>query len=371
MNRPSVQETLPPTRGIDQDQFVFVVCQHGAEPTLKSQLIEPQGSYRLAFSRPGLLTLKIATAPTLDDSSCLPDHWLIRQAGRVLGQVKGEQAERLVSQVAELAGDGWDAIHVFQRDPVLPGVKGFEPGISALAGQVASQIDAHFQYKVPVNQIAEPGSRVLDIVLVEPTHWFVGHHRVLTTHHSWPGGTFPVTEPPGMISRAYLKMAEALAWSGLRINPGEEIVEIGSSPGGASQRLLDMGFQVTGVDPAEMDPILLEHPRFAHWRNKSSAVRRKWYSKFRWLAADANVAPNYTLDAVEDIVTYSTSNFEGLLLTLKLSSYDLAEKLEEYMARIRSWGFEEVAARQLAHNRRECCVVAKRKTTSQAMHSSQ
>ncbi len=118
--------------------------------------------------------------------------------------------------------------------------------------------------------------------------------------------------------------------------------------------------EVTGVDPAEMHPLILQHPRFEHWRGKSNSIKRKQFAKFRWLAADANVAPQYTLDAVEDIVTYKTSRFEGLILTLKLSDYEQLDKLPEHLFRVRRWGFQRVEARQLAFNRRECCVVAQR-----------
>ena len=144
------------------------------------------------------------------------------------------------------------------------------------------------------------------------------------------------------------------------VRPGDKVVEIGSAPGGSCQRLLDIGLEVTGVDPAEMDPLLLEHPRFEHWRSKAAGMKRKLYGRFKWLTADANVAPNYTLEVVEDIVTYPTSRFQGLLLTFKLSSYDMLEQIDASVERIRSWGFSDVRVRQLASNRRECCVAALR-----------
>ena len=40
--------------------------------------------------------------------------------------------------------------------------------------------------------------------------------------------------PTDAVSRAYLKMQEALLWSEFNLNPGERCVEIGSAPGGAS-----------------------------------------------------------------------------------------------------------------------------------------
>ncbi len=335
----------------------------------------PDEPYRLAFSRPGLLTFKIVrenedpdpqSAPLaqLSKFDLPPKHWLIRQSGFALGQLTGEQAEDLAEQTIQLAGQDWDAVHVFSRDRDLPGSHGYEPGSSILCSSIADIM----LHKLPkaVYGACPPGANVLDIILAEPNQWIIGCHRAVEIHQQWPGGAFPLTVPEHIVSRAYRKTAEAVAWSQLPIQPGDKIVEIGSSPGGASQRLLDLGLVVTGIDPAEMDPLILEHPRFTHWRGKSSGIKRKMYRGFRWLTADANVAPNYTLDAIEDIVTYPTSRFEGLLLTLKLSSYELADQMEGYVTRIRGWGFPEVKVRQLASNRRECCVVASRRLPDQS-----
>jgi 23S rRNA (cytidine2498-2'-O)-methyltransferase len=377
-----VQEPLPRTSRIGREQFVFLVCQHGLEACIKSRWTHPGSSFRLAFSRPGLLTLKIGELPegelaaseSAESGVALPHDWMIRLSGFALGQIRSSSqsgseapatAEEMVEQALSLAGapTAWAAVHVFARDPDLPGLHGFEPGPTPLCDEIGKLFGQNLRAKglTPrINTEPEVGEQVLDIVLIEPDHWLVGHHLVQRRHERWPGGAYAAPAPAHMVSRAYLKMAEALAWSGLPIQADDWIVEIGSAPGGACQRLLDLGLKVTGVDPAEMDPLLLANPRFEHWRSKSSGVRRKLYSKFRWLVADANVAPNYTLDAVEDIVGYRTSNFEGLILTLKLSTYDLADNLQDNIARVHSWGFRRVEVRQLASNRRECCLVAQR-----------
>jgi 23S rRNA (cytidine2498-2'-O)-methyltransferase len=115
---------------------------------------------------------------------------------------------------------------------------------------------------------------------------------------------------------------------------------------------------VTGIDPAEMDPLLLTNPNFTHLRSRSKRVDRDLFQSFRWLAADANVAPNYTLDTVEAVVTQPGVHIEGLLLTLKLTDLALAADLPLFHKRIRSWGYRRVRARQLAFNRQEVCVAA-------------
>jgi len=125
--------------------------------------------------------------------------------------------------------------------------------------------------------------------------------------------------------------------------------------------LLNHGLKVIGIDPANMDPVVLANPNFTHWKKRGADVRRREFRGVKVLIADINVAPNYTLDTVEHIVTHPEVSIRGLLLTLKLLEWKLAEQLPEYLDRIRGWGFTHVKARQLHHNRQEVCVSAKRK----------
>lgn len=204
--------------------------------------------------------------------------------------------------------------------------------------------------------LAAKGDCVLDVVLVGPQEWWVGFHQVASNTSQMAGGLLPIQVPPTVVSRAWLKMEEALWWSEFPIRPGVYCVEIGSAPGGASQALLSRGVQLLGIDPAEMDPAVLADPHFVHIRKRTHEVKRKMFHNVRWLAADMNVAPEYTLDSVEGIVTYPECGVCGMLLTLKLFEWSLADEIPQFLERIRSWGFQEVRARQLQHNRQEICV---------------
>ena len=74
-----------------------------------------------------------------------------------------------------------------------------------------------------------------------------------------------------------------------------------------------------------------------------------------------NVAPQYTLDAVESIVAHPEVSVRGMLLTLKLLEWKLADELPAWLDRVRGWGYNLVRARQLQHNRQEVCVAALQK----------
>jgi 23S rRNA (cytidine2498-2'-O)-methyltransferase len=311
----------------------------------------------------------------------VPDHPMIRARGLVLGKFEGVDADLLIRQILDETKEiDWQTLHVWQRDPTPVGSQGFEPGDSVLATEVAQRIQsilksagdsrpvlAHGLPSEPTGTTPPLASnaKILDVILDTPNRWWLAAKTAQTRFDRWPGGVPELPDAEEAISRAYLKIAEAFAWSGLAIRPGERIVEIGSSPGGACQWLLESGAHVTGIDPAEMDAGILTHPHFTHWRSRSLQIKRKAFRPFRILVCDANVTPNYTLDTVEAIVTYPTSHFRALVLTMKLPDWDQAEWIPTHCDRVRSWGFGTVEARQLAHNRREYCLVARRRAKKQ------
>jgi 23S rRNA (cytidine2498-2'-O)-methyltransferase len=370
----------------DEPGFIFVTCQVGAEPAVKRELARLRPDFRFSYSRPGFLTFKSPSGESLPDDFDLPavfarahglslgksaggvcgrfDHNRRRAAhGLSLGKSAGGSDDERAACVARVAIDGkYDALHVWQRDLAAPGHRGFQPGVTEAARQAEASIRAAIAAAgaTAPARMAAPGKRVLDCILVERDQWWLGRHRAGGVERTWPGGLFPAVLPEDAVSRAWLKMSEALAWSGLPIEPGQQCVEIGCSPGGASQALLDRGLLVTGIDPAEVDPRVTSHPNFVHIRKRGADVRRRQFRKVRWLMADMNVAPDYTLDTVESIVTHDEVNVRGLILQLKLLEWSLADELPGYLERIRQWGYRNVRARQLANNRQDVCVAAVR-----------
>jgi 23S rRNA (cytidine2498-2'-O)-methyltransferase len=354
-----------------QPQFVFAACQHGAESALKRELAVRSPELRFAFSRPGFVTFKLP-APCVAPEQFNLASTFARTWGFSLGSV---QRDRL----RELAQDAWGLpevtsalnacgladLHVWQRDALSPGERDFEPGPMPLAIEAeqalrdAAPLEA---LRIPARpgHVSPRNRWVLDVALVEPGQWFIGCHRTASRTACWPGGVPPLELPEHAVSRAYLKMAEALAWSGLPMSRGEHVVELGCAPGGASQALLDAGLFVTGVDPAEVDAAVLSHPRFNHVRARTAKAPKRLFRGAHWLAADMNVAPKYTLDAVESVVKLKDISIRGLILTIKLVEWSLADELPTIVERVRAWGYRDVRLRQLAFNRQEVCLAALR-----------
>lgn len=361
-----------------QPQFVFVACQHGAEAALKRELAVRAPELRPAFARPGFVTFKLP-APCAKPESFATKSTFARQSGFSLGSVKGEHLRDLTSAAWALpdvaaahAVCSFTAMQVWQRDAATPGVYDFEPGPTPLAAEAEfvlrelSPIEA-LRDGSQAGSVSPRNRWVLDVTLVEPGHWFLGCHRTTSRTACWPGGVPPLELPEHAVSRAYLKMAEALAWSGLPMARGEHVVELGCAPGGASQALLDAGLLVTGVDPAEVDPAVAADPRFNHVRARVATAPKRLLRGAHWLAADMNVAPKYTLDAVEAVVKHKDISIRGMILTLKLPDWSLADELPEYVERVRSWGYKDVRLRQLAFNRQEVCLAALRSRAQRRM----
>ncbi len=353
----------------DRPQFIFATCQPGAEPALKAEIARAHPEFHFAFSRPGFLTFKLP-----EEHDLVADFELgsvfARSHGFSLGRVQADDVDRGAQAVWELYGSRpVRQIHIWSRAPETPRRQAEESAVSTpnvpAATDAWQAIRRHClspeSLRASTDDLratAERGDFVLDCVLVDPLQWWVGYHRAQGPATRWPGGMPPIELPENAVSRAWLKMEEALRWSELPIPAGARVAEIGSAPGGASQALLARGFEVWGIDPAAMDPRVLGEPRFTHLRRRAVAVPRREFRKIRWLTADMNVAPKCTLDIVEDIVSHRETAIRGMLLTLKLPDWKLADQLPEYLARVKGWGYNVVRARQLCHNRREICVAA-------------
>jgi len=349
-------------------KFLFAICQPGSEGALKHEVARRHPALRFSFSRPGFVTFRLPDdAPDereLDFRCAFARTW-----GFSLGKAAGADARATARNVwmklAPLGAPAAQHLHVWQRERPLPGDDELDPASASperAAGEliVRHRPDSAALVPLALNEDAQAGDTVLDCVIVEPLEWWLGWHRAGSPETRWPGGVPRLQAPAGMISRAYLKLVEALLWTELPIRAGDRCVELGSAPGGSCLALLERGCVVLGVDPAEMDPAVLAHPRFTHVRARVKDVERGAFAGCRWLTADLNVAPNYTLDTVEAIVHEPQVRLEGLVLTLKLTDPNLAGELPLFNKRIRSWGYPRVRARQLAFNRQEVCVVATR-----------
>jgi 23S rRNA (cytidine2498-2'-O)-methyltransferase len=355
----------------DSETFIFTVCQAGAEKALKAELARTHPELKFAFSRPGFVTFKRtgdSKAPGFELDSVFA-----RAYGLSLARVAApaDPAKEVIAWAKKQRGEREGGasgrplrLHVFERDFHVPGEEpqDFEQG--RLADRAYERVlkalravdDEGLFAEDPV--ALEVGETVLDVVVVEEGDWWVGWHVHSLQHHAYPGGNPRLRLPADAPSRAYLKLEEALLWSRAPLRTGDCAVEIGSAPGGASLALLRRGIHVLGIDPGEMHRVVLRSPAYRHLSKSVMFVERdELPERVDWLLLDMNAEPRVALAAAESIAHDLEPDLLGVLLTVKLNQWKLAEKIPSYLEALKeSLGLARIRATQLAHNRQEIFV---------------
>lgn len=339
--------------------FIFTTCQIGAEPALKKEIAAAHRDLRFAYSRPGFLTFK---SPV----DLPPDFELRSIFARAYGVSIGKAVEPTeVFEAAKKLSErhsGQFRLHVWERDAHVAGEepKGFvadqvrEETLRALRGS------ADFAKYFTESEVAQPGDWTVDLICLETGSWWIGFHQHSPFHSPWPGGKPPISLPEEAPSRAYLKLEEALLWSGAPMKKGDTAIEIGSAPGGASYAMLERGIKVIGIDPGEMDSSVLRRGRdaFVHLAKPAAQVeRRELPPAVQWILLDMNVAPVIALNTVERMVPWYSESLLGVILTLKLNEWKFADEIPKLLRRVEKMGMTRIRTRQLAHNKQEICVV--------------
>lgn len=104
------------------------------------------------------------------------------------------------------------------------------------------------------------------------------------------------TAPP---SRAYLKLWELFTLLGEKPRPGELCLDLGSSPGGWSWVLQQLGARVISVDKAPLDPRIAALPGIEHRRESAFALEPLSIGRIDWLFSDVVCYPRRLFALVE------------------------------------------------------------------------
>lgn len=351
-------------------QFIYCCCQLGAEKALKDELLVTHPTLKFAFSRAGFVTFK-SPSPLPHDFEL--ESVFARTWGFSIGPQKSiDDAVLAARALAPSLGAKQMDLHVWERDLHAAGEepKGFASG--------ARTREWRQKIQSAVPELFELGSDwVLDLSGVDadnPELWLGFHHRKMGSRSRCSplaGGQIPVTMPEDSPSRAFIKLEQALQWSGLEPKPGQLALEIGSAPGGASYALLLRELSVIGIDPGEMAPLFTERysARFRHIAKSVSQVSIKDIPEsIDWLVLDINAKPLVTLGLVNDLLRHAQPSFlrlQGMILTLKINDWKLVRYIPEWLMQVtdmaRPAGLTQVRATQLPANRQEICVVARRR----------
>jgi len=331
-----------------QGGFILCPCHPGAEAALAGRQAEVLPAFLRTAWRRGLATFRIGPETFDPPDDFWPDLVFAHTVVRSLGQVTGPTVSDLAAKAADtVAGCTWDAVHVWRRDE----------RVDAPVADIRLAVAAACGVAVGTDQVTRSGDLVLDCVLDSPDRWWIGWHRAGTPASRWPGGVYPRGVPEAAVSRAWLKLDEAIASFGVTLEPGQRALELGAAPGGACQRLLEAGLHVVGVDAAAVDASVLADARFEQWRMRAREVPLRRFRGFDWLPADMNIDPTSTMAALGRLLEAGTCLPRGVIATLKLPEWSRGSELPGWLDAFRAWGYEP-RARQLSTGGRELCVVA-------------
>lgn len=176
---------------------------------------------------------------------------------------------------------------------------------------------------------------------------------------NWNGGMMHCAKE-GMISRAEFKLLEAFECFDLDLSKMGTAADLGAAPGGWTNALLNKGFKVTAIDPANMDSELLKNPKLKHYKEMTQTyLTRGLDTHFDLIVNDMK------MDVVQSASI--TNEFEHVLSEngLIIMTFKLPNKFTYLNIKL---GIEElskcydfVTARQLFHNRSEITVLFKKR----------
>lgn len=298
--------------------FYFVLTNPEAEDLLKEEIALSYPDLRFSYSRPGFLTFKADREVKFSPIFC-------RVSGVCLGKFKQSELK-------------YDRAWVWKRDAAFV---------------IPSELQA-----LSEKTLFRPGEKVTLLMMVGEDEFWVGQYTMKSTHFQTPGEVSSIlqTEAP---SRAYYKIAEAAEAFDLPFDHEEKVLELGSAPGGATQFLLDNDLRVYGVDPADMDPKIVKHPKFRHYRMPFEHIGEDTFKQdIDWIISDVNLPPTVVMKEVVRLHDFMAPR--GLVITLKINESKHLRQLWNYIDDVDKLGYERYALKYLPSHRQEVCLVAMR-----------
>lgn len=207
-------------------------------------------------------------------------------------------------------------------------------------------------------QPSQIGETVTDIFKLSDKEYWIGQHIHTKNVSAYPFSNPNVTLPEHSPSRAYLKIAEALILSQTEIK-NSTILELGSAPGGASLRMLELGAKVIGVDPGLMDQSILDNPSFTHILDSVQKVSsRNLPENVDWLVNDMNIPFEQSIEESQRLMKLRARGLKGAFITVKLSNPHILKKCLLYIDKMRK-EFKEVVCLQLPSHKKEFLLIVK------------
>lgn len=200
-------------------------------------------------------------------------------------------------------------------------------------------------------EFAVRGAGYVLSVFVDKSFCYAG---ISTPEHNlsdWNGGAVRFQKEEGQVSRAKFKLLEAEATFGIDFTAFRKALDIGAAPGGWTSFLLERGLKVTAVDPARMEPSVLQLPHLTFLQKNAGEVKFR-ISEFDVLVCDMSWSPKQMAKLVTGLL-YSLASGGTAIVTIKLMHKKPLALIQDVISSFEQAGMQVQQAKQLFHNRDE------------------
>ncbi len=176
---------------------------------------------------------------------------------------------------------------------------------------------------------------------------------------NYNGGMVMFAKNEEQISRAEYKLLEAFEVFDIDLRNFRTAIDLGASPGGWTKILVEQGLKVSAVDPADLDPTLLEDKNVTHYKMMAEDFLTRYQIKADVLVNDMK------MDVIKTCEIMNTMS-EGLahdgigILTFKLPQKNQTGKILDGI-RVLKEKYKILYTKQLFNNRSEVTVVIKKR----------
>jgi 23S rRNA (cytidine2498-2'-O)-methyltransferase len=277
-----------------------------------------------------------------------------RQAFQVAHIARADSLEALAAELTPAIASCLESTQRYALQVFVPDSESGNPlAARAESLQAALTLPTHAE-RVPDAELRRHGGLLLQLCLLSHDTAAVGGIAADCALSLWPGGRARMRLAGDLPSRAARKLAEAFSWLGMAPSSGESCVDLGAAPGGWSWLLLDRRARVIAIDPARMDPKLMNNPRLTHVQG--SAFDFAPDEPVDWLFCDMVWRP---LEVAQMLGRWARRRDTRMLVAnFKLPMKRKVETVEQLRAVLSASGYTGIRTRQLYHDRDEITLTA-------------
>ncbi len=276
--------------------------------------------------------------------------------------------------------------HIFKVDRVINIDENFYENLFATVNELVADIETDESISVQARQVVKNDFEVtkfdtivklsdllkekgFDISVKDPENiisvfltrreCYIGLGDSWANLGSYNGGMVMFAKNEEQISRAEYKLLEAFEVFDLDLRNFRTAIDLGAAPGGWTKVLVEQGLKVAAVDPADLDPALLEDKNVTHHKMLAQDFLERYKVKTDVLVNDMKMD---VLKTCEIMNTMSESlAHDGIgIVTFKLPEKNQTGKILDGI-RVLKEKYKILYTKQLFNNRSEVTVVIKKR----------